>query len=190
VRSIDAVVAHRAPAPGFYNVADDEITTWRDYYFALASGLGVDMAKVHAVPGDRYRAGFGNLVEGLKKLPPYRWLKESLGAEAKAAIKLRLKLALASDPSVEPGSHAGPIVARDIWHLQTTRYPLPTTKFNATFGHQNLLSFASGLAASLAWLRFVGLDERDETAVPRPGTTGIRALSVGPLPRPSRRGSA
>jgi hypothetical protein len=39
-----------------------------------------------------------------------------------------------------------------------------------TFGHQNLSSFAAGLTASLAWLRFIGLDERASVAEPVPNT--------------------
>jgi nucleoside-diphosphate-sugar epimerase len=179
IRSIDAVVAHPKQLPGFYHVADDETTTWREYYAALAAGLGVDLATVHMVPADRYRAGIGGLVEELKKLPPYQWLKYRLSPETKATIKLRLKLALARDPPAPPGASESPVVTRDMWHLQTTRYPLPTAKFRATFGHQNLNSFASGLAASLAWLRFIGLEERDSLAKPVPGATGVTALADG-----------
>jgi nucleoside-diphosphate-sugar epimerase len=160
VRSIDAVVAHRERISGFYHVADDGKTTWRQYYGALASGLGVDPATIHKVPEDRYRAGAGGVVEQLKKLPPYQWLKRSLSPEAKAAIKLRLKLALERDRPASSRQGASPAVTRDMWCLQTTRYRLPTAKFRETFGHQNLDSFSSGLSASLAWLRFIGLDER------------------------------
>ncbi len=170
VRSIDAVVAHPTQVSGFYHVADDETTTWREYYGALASGLGVDPATVHTVPGDRYRVGVRGVVEELKTLPPYQWLKDRLSLETKAAIKLRLKLALERDRPAQQGTNASPVVTRDMWHLQTTRYRLPTTKFRATFGHRNLSSFASGLAASLAWLRFIGLDERDSMAEPVPST--------------------
>jgi hypothetical protein len=102
-----------------------------------------------------------------------------LSPETKATIKLRLKLALARDPPAPPGASESPVVTRDMWHLQTTRYPLPTAKFRATFGHQNLNSFASGLAASLAWLRFIGLEERDSLAKPVPAATGVTALADG-----------
>ncbi|MGB5079756.1 MAG: NAD-dependent epimerase/dehydratase family protein [Burkholderiales bacterium] len=167
-RSIDAVIAHPKQISGFYNVADDETTTWREYYDALAAGLGVDPGTVHTVPGDRYRAGAGGLLEKAKKLPPYRWLKHRLSPETKAAIKLRLKLALERDRPAQRSAAASPVVTRDMWDLQTTRYRLPTAKFRAVFRHQNPSSFASGLAASLAWLRFVGLDERGAVAEPVP----------------------
>jgi nucleoside-diphosphate-sugar epimerase len=179
VRSIDAVVAHQAPGAGFYNIADDGITTWREYYSALAAGLGMDMATVHTVAGDRYRAGFGSFVEELKKRPPYSWLKAGLPQDTKAAIKLRLKRILDRDSPVQPGAHASPVVARDMWHLQTTRYPLPSARFAATFGRQNQVSFASGLTASLAWLRFIGLEVRDAAPQPVPRVAGVTALPAG-----------
>ena len=180
VRSIDAVVAHPTSASGFYNVADDEMTTWRKYYAALATGLGVDLASVHMVPADRYRAGLGGLIEELKKLPPYQWLKHRLSAEAKDAIKLRLKLTFVSDQLVQPGATSSPVVTRDMWHLQTTRYPLPTAKFQITFGHCNSGPFAAGMAASLAWLRFIGFDQRNTVAESAPSASGVPAMSAGP----------
>jgi nucleoside-diphosphate-sugar epimerase len=162
VRSINAVVAHPAQVSGFYNVADDGTTTWREYYGALAAGLGVEMATIAAVPGDRYRAGLSGLLEEIKNnLPPYQWLKHGLSPETKNAIKLRLKRALSRDRPSQWNGGPQPVVTRDMWHLQTTRNPLPTARFRATFGHRNSTSFASGLAASLAWLRFIGLDERE-----------------------------
>jgi nucleoside-diphosphate-sugar epimerase len=180
VRSIDAVVAHAAPVPGFYNVADDEMTTWREYYAALAAGLGVDMAMVHSVPGDSYRAGLRGLVEELKNLPPYRWLKERLSPETKAVIKLRLKRALDRDLPEHRAAAACPVVARDLWHLQTTRHSLPTMRFRATFGHHNQNCFASGLAASLAWLRFTGFEVRDAVPdAPVPTAARTAALAAG-----------
>jgi nucleoside-diphosphate-sugar epimerase len=179
VRSIDAAVAHAAPVPGFYNVADDETTTWRGYYAGLAAGLGVDMATVHSVRSDRYRAGLGGLVEALKNLPPYRWLKDRIPPATKAGAKLRLRLALERDRPAPHDANAGPVVARDMWHLQSTRHPLPTSRFRAVFGHRNTVSFVSGLAASLAWLRFTGFGERDSVPVaPDPATVGKTALAA------------
>lgn len=170
VRSIDAIVAHPAPAGGFYNVADDGATTWRQYYSALAAGLGVDMATVHTVAGDTYRAGSGGLLEELKKLPPYSWLKASLPQDTRAAIKLRLRRFLDRGSPAASRGFASPMVTRDMWQLQTTRYPLPAQRFPAAFGHRNRTSLAAGVAASLAWVRFLGLDERDAVAeaVPEP----------------------
>lgn len=164
VRSIDAVVGHRPRASGFFNVADDEPMTWRKYYGALAACLGVDMATVYSVNGDRYRTSVRDRWDWMKSLSIYRWLKDRLTLEARTAIKLRLQRSLAHDGATL-GAHGGPVVTRRLWHLQTTRHSLPTAKFRETFGPHNQTSFASGVAASFAWLRFIGLAQ---PAVPEP----------------------
>jgi hypothetical protein len=56
------------------------------------------------------------------------------------------------------------VVTRDIWQLQRTRHPLPTGRFTATFGRQNLDSFASGMEKSLRWLAFAGVGDADADA--------------------------
>ncbi len=157
VRSIHAVVAR--PVTGFYNVADDETTTWRTFYGALAAGLGVNMNAVHRVSGDRYRAGLHDRLDAVRSLRAYRWLKDRLALETRTALKLRLAELRGGDEPAMSGT-GSTVVTRTFWDLQTTRCSLPTSLFRATFGHQNRGSFASGLAASLAWLRFIGLDER------------------------------
>jgi nucleoside-diphosphate-sugar epimerase len=162
VRSIDAVTRHPAPASGFYHVADDETTTWRAYYGALAAGLGVDPRTIRRV-GDQYRVGLHDRLEEMKELAAYSWLKERFSLETRAAIKLRLARARARDPQAAPGSNGGPVVTREMWGLQTTRYKPPTARFRASYGDQNRTCFATGIAASLAWLRFIGLDGDDVT---------------------------
>src|SRR5258706_5070515 len=179
VRSINAVVAHPEQVSGFYNVADDGTTTWREYYGALAAGLGVEMATIGTLPGDRYRAGLSGLLEEIKNnLPPYQWLKHGLSSETKSAIKLRLKRAVSRERPPPWNGAPQPVVTRDMWHLQATRNPLPTAKFQATFGHRNLTSFASGLDASLAWLRFIGLDEREAVEGAVASAAGVATLAA------------
>ena len=156
-----------APASGFYNVADDETTTWREFYGGLAAGLGVDPATIHLVPGGRYRAGLRDLRRDVQELWAYAWLKGRLSVEARAEVKRRLARALGRDLPDPPDRRGRPVVTREMHDLQTTRHRLPTAKFRATFGHQNTTSFVAGMASSLAWLRFIGVDAREE-AVPAP----------------------
>jgi nucleoside-diphosphate-sugar epimerase len=163
VRSISAVVAHPAPATGFFNIRDEERMTWREYYAALAAGLGVDVATIHAVSGDRYRTGLRDTLAGLRSGKAYRWLKDRLSLETRAALKFRL--ARARGREADWTRPAFPTVTRTMWDVQSTRYQLPTQRFRAMYGNQNLTSFSSGIATSLAWLRFIGLDERDQSTI-------------------------
>lgn len=155
VRSIDAVVARPAPPSGFFHVADDAASTWREYYGALAEGLGVDPATIHVVPGGRYHPGLRDRLDRIRGLRAYGWLKERISLETRTHLKARIARARRRDATP---SAAGPVIDRTMWELQATRYPLPTAKFRTTFGPQNRGSFASGLAASLAWLRFIGVE--------------------------------
>jgi len=157
VRAIHTVID--SPVPGFYHVADDETPTWRAYYTALADGLGADIGSVHVIAGDRYRAGVSERIGTLRSGPAYRWLKERLSLETRTALKARMR---------RPGAAAasGPSVTRTMWDLQTTRHRRPTKKFHDTFGVGAGTAFSAGVEASLAWLRFIGVDEREslETA--------------------------
>jgi nucleoside-diphosphate-sugar epimerase len=157
VRAIESVLAN--PVPGFYNVADDEVTTWREYYQALADGLGVETA-IHAVGGDRYRIGLRDHIEGVQSSAAYKWLKNRISTETRATLKQRLARARERNSDGRRPNPA-PIVTRQMWDLQTTAYRLPTAKFRATYGHPDSVAFVSGLNASLSWLRFIGVDERD-----------------------------
>lgn len=159
VRNVRAAVAH--PVPGLYNVGDGATTTWRDYYSALADGLGVDMASVHRVAADRYRAGLRERLDGVRSTAAYAWLKDRLPLETRTAFKLQMARASARRAASRPAAKPGPAVTRTMWGLQTTRHALPTQKFRSAFGPLRRTPFESGMAASLAWLRFIGLDERE-----------------------------
>jgi nucleoside-diphosphate-sugar epimerase len=167
VRSIDAVVAHPAAPSGFFNVSDEATVTWREYYTALADGLGVDPATIHVVPDSGYRPGLRERLGTMREHRAYAWLKEHISLETRTRIKARL--ARGRDRGPLPGADARPVVTRSMWLLQSTRHRLPTTKFRTTFGTPNRGSFGSGIAASLAWLRFIGVDEREpELGASRP----------------------
>jgi 2-alkyl-3-oxoalkanoate reductase len=163
VRSILAVVDDPAPVSRFFHVRDDEHVTWREYYGALAAGLGVDAATIHAVNMDRYRVGPRDALDALRSSSAYAWVKERIPLETRTLIKLRLPRARRHEPESLGGGR--PTVTREMWELQSTRYSLPTDAFQAAYGHRNETSFPSGIAASLAWLRFIGLRDADRSAL-------------------------
>lgn len=160
VRSILAVAAHPAPVSGFFHLGDGEHVTWREYYGALAARLGVDPATIHAVTMDSYRAGRRDALDTLRSSSAYTWLKERIPQERRMLLKLRF--ARARRQEGESG-HGRPAVTREMWELQTTRYPLPTDAFRATYGHHNETSLPLGIDASLAWLRFIGLHDPERS---------------------------
>jgi len=156
VRSVLAVADDPTPASGFFHLRDDENVTWREYYTALAAGLGVDPTTIHPVAQTSYRVGPRDALDTLRSGPAYTWLKERIPRETRTLLKMRL--ALARRPERET-LHARPLLTRAMWDLQSTRYPLPTDAFRAAYGDRNETSFSSGIAASLAWLRFIGVHD-------------------------------
>ena len=162
VRSIFAVVADPAPVSGFFHLGDDEHVTWREFYAALAAGLGVDAATIHAVAPGSYRSGPRDALDRLRSTPAYTWLKERISVETRTLLKMRLARARRAEPET---LHGRPAVTREMLELQQTRYSLPTDAFRAAYGHHNETSFPSGIAASLAWLRFTGLHDGERSAL-------------------------
>ncbi len=165
VRSVEAVIARRPGAAGFYHVADDETVTWRDYYGALARALGVDPASVPSVTLERYRPRLADRLDAVRQSPGYRRLKETLSEERREQLRFWLKRLLAPEPGPD-GAAGPPAVSRDIWSLQKTRHRLPTAKFAARFGPQNADSFGSAMAKTTAWLAFAGFGPAGAPGVP------------------------
>ncbi len=162
VRSILAVVDDPAPSSGLFHISDDADLTWREYYTALASGLGVDAAGIHRVAAGRYRAGPRDALESLRSGPAYAWVKERISPETRMRIKQRL----GRGPGEElPSQDRRPVMTRAMWDLQTTRHRLPTDAFRARYGHRNEVSFSRGIDASLAWLRFIGVVDGGPSSV-------------------------
>jgi nucleoside-diphosphate-sugar epimerase len=161
VRSIQAVIADPGPASGFFHVGDDETTTWREFYLALATGLGLDPATIRGLPDGEFRPGLRDRLQDVQGLGAYRWLKDRVPNETRAAIKLRLARRGDAGVGLVAGDGAPPRMTRELWELQRTRYRLPTERFHAVFGRHNSATFETGMAASVAWLRFIGVVGRD-----------------------------
>jgi nucleoside-diphosphate-sugar epimerase len=169
VRSILAVCECRSPKVGFYNVADPECITWRDFYTATAERLGYSPARVCLLGSSPLRFSPGLLVEwAMNQRVIFRlqkWLLGGLGPEAKAIIKSRLKRYYGprSGPPLNTDATVGgkPTFTREQWSLQNTVHPLPVNKFQQAFGPVEFSSFAENMSQTAVWLRFAGLSPRD-----------------------------
>ena len=164
VDSIKAVIGHPAVTSGFYHVGDDELTTWRDFYLAIASGIGVKPETIHMFPDGDYRSGMHARLEDLQSFRAYAWLKHRVPKQTRAAIRDRLGLGRGDGFALVAGGGADPSVTRELWELQRTHYRLPTARFQAVFGRPHSVTFEKGMAASLAWLRFIGAARRGASA--------------------------
>jgi nucleoside-diphosphate-sugar epimerase len=156
IYSILGVVDHKGAKSGCYNLADNEITTWREYYEALARELRIDFAAIHQLPADAFCETMATRLAGLKQSPLGKWLKRKLGKGAKRRLK-RAMASLQKAPLADGLAPAPvPVVTRNDWHLQNTRRKLPTAKFTRTFGSRNRYSFGEAMARTGEWMRFAG----------------------------------
>jgi 2-alkyl-3-oxoalkanoate reductase len=156
IYSILGVVQHPAPSSGFYNVSDDEVTRWCDYYSALAHELNVEYAEIHQFPGGEFQQTLLTRLEDFKETAMFRWLKRNLGKQTKQRLKRTMSLLRKNAPVSGPTTPPEPVVTRSVWDLQNTRHKLPTEKFARTFGGLNRLSFSDAMARTGEWLRFAG----------------------------------
>src|SRR5262249_36708114 len=129
IYSILGVIKHATPAAGFYNIADDELTPWRDYYTALATQLGGDHSEIHQLPINCFRPRVENVWERFKQTAFFQLLKRKLSKPVQDQIKRLTGVGTPEPPVYGPVPKSEPIVTRKEWHLQNTRHKLPTQKF-------------------------------------------------------------
>jgi nucleoside-diphosphate-sugar epimerase len=159
VRCIRASYDSEASNQGFFNVADEELVTWRGFLGAMAPSLGYDMARAPRVSDQRCPMSAGNVLDWTLSLPlmneAYHTLKSRVPDALKSKIKARLATARAYDQHAKQYAIA-PAVDREMWHLQRVLRKPPTDSFSQSFGSPQLLGFAEGMARTIRWLHFMG----------------------------------
>lgn len=175
VACIRACCDHPGDVTGFYNVADEETLTWREFYAALADHLDYDMTRILDVCGDRLPWTPRVVLDRLQSLPLcsslYHWLKSWLPDAAKS----RIKSLLAGNYNYEVTADeyaTQPAVDHELWHLQRVRHKLPTAKFAAKFDFSPPISFEEGIRKTVGWLSFLGYNCPQAS-----GTSNARAIS-------------
>lgn len=159
VAGIRACCSHIAGVTGFYNVADRETVTWREFYSALAAACDYDMERIPNVPGDRFPWSTGALLDYVQSLPLVNGLYHRLKSQLPDGIKPRIKALLAGPYNYETTALTyalHPRVDRELWHLQKVQHKLPAQKFSRHFGFVPPVSFAEGIRKTLSWLAFLG----------------------------------
>jgi nucleoside-diphosphate-sugar epimerase len=165
-RYVFQVVMSTSEQSGFYNVADTETITWRQYYEALAAGLGLPSDRVHLCTSQPLRLSSAVAVEWIKSQRLgyrfARWLTNHWSAENKSLLKWHLP-ALAGGgvaPPLNPNDslprHLPPRFTRETWSAHHTRQKLPSDKFWRDFGQPQLISFDDAMRGTIGWLRFAG----------------------------------
>lgn len=159
IESVLAAARQTSPESGFYNVSDDRIMTWREYYGALASLIGHGIDDMPEFADGPFRPTLASRVQDLKET----WWFDVLKRRLSSHTKLRLKQAF-GDFHVKistPGARSRLVITRDMWTLQRTRYALPTGRFLAAFGHCNRVDFETALSRTAQWAAYAGFTGMD-----------------------------
>jgi 2-alkyl-3-oxoalkanoate reductase len=159
VAAIRACSTDPGSVTGFYNVADGETLTWREFYSAFAARCGCDVERLPNVPGDRFPWSAHALVDAVRSLPGVSGLYHGLKSRLPDGLKARLKAMLAGGYNYEPSASAyatKPSVEREMWSLQRVRHKLPTAKFARRFGAPPPVTFDEGVRRTLSWLTALG----------------------------------
>ncbi len=155
--SILGIVEQQPKTSGFYNIADNEVLSWSEYYQALSRELRIPFSEVHQLPAQEFQEGVMERLDGIKQSAMGKKLKRSLSKPAKQRIKRVLSMLQKPSPNSGPVPAGTPTVTHSDWHLQNTVYKLPTEKFARTFGALNKFSFDRAMAQTGHWIRFAGL---------------------------------
>jgi len=157
--AILACCARETEGAGFFNVADDEVITWHDFYASLSDFLHYEMSSMPRVPGDRFRPNFAARLMDLKSKAFYLNIKNRIPLERREGIKqwlAALKHIRTTTDAPENTSQPKIFVSREMWNLQKTRYKLPTSKFAERFDFAPPVSFSEGTRMTMNWLEFLG----------------------------------
>lgn len=158
-RIIMAVAARENGPSGFYNVADNETVTWKQYYLELAARLGYKKENICLWPDGKIRLGMKHAVEWALEQPALNKLAKGILKRSSPATKAMLKAKLKSPPAPPGGEgvpKGPPRLSRAHWVLQNTVNRLPTTKVHGQYGPLELVSFPQALEITSAWLKFAG----------------------------------
>jgi 2-alkyl-3-oxoalkanoate reductase len=154
---------HPGDVRGFYNVADREFVTWRDFYSALAGPLGYDMSQMPSISDQVFPWSTRAVLEYIQLMPVFNDLYYWMRSRLPDGMKSRLKRWLSGRYQYNPetiGYQTKPAVDREVWHLQKVRQKLPTAKFAGHFGFSPPVTFEEGIRRTVNWLAFLGYKVR------------------------------
>lgn len=159
IRCIRACYSADAGVEGYFNVADREELTWREFLGALAPHLRYDIARIPSVSAERCPLNAGNVLDWMLSLPmmngAYHTLKRHLPDGVKSGIKSFVSAARSYD-HIAPRYNDAPSVDREMWRLQRVLRKPSTQSFGAAFGEPEFVDFAEAILRTVHWLRFMG----------------------------------
>jgi nucleoside-diphosphate-sugar epimerase len=165
---IRACHQHPQRAPGFYNVGDAEVITWRQFFDAFGPSLQCETSRLPRVAGERFPWSTKSVVDAVQSMglvnASYHRFKKHIPDGIKAQIRRRLEGAYNYERYATEYL-VSPTVDREMWHLQRTGHKLPIQKFARTFDFATPVTFTEGVRRTLCWLTALGLASAPASAV-------------------------
>jgi nucleoside-diphosphate-sugar epimerase len=139
-------------------VGDAETVTWRDFLTPIARHLGRDASAFAELPVPFFPPERESRLAALTLTPAYGRIGRVMPDRAKRLIKSVLR-AWPQPPSAPSAwtlraGTPGPRLTHELALLQQCRWKLPHTRATRRLGYVPPVTFADGLARSLAWLDF------------------------------------
>jgi Nucleoside-diphosphate-sugar epimerases len=157
VAAVEAALTADAKHAGAYLVGDEETVTWREFYGGVATALGIDPATIPPLKNiPDFTPGTAARLQSLAATPAVQSVLPLVPGIAKRTVK-NLLVAAQRPPAVDAWTlpaAPGPRVTQELVLLQQCRVKLPHTKAAQALNYRAPVTFATGLARSLAWLAF------------------------------------
>lgn len=159
---IDAIwLALNTPAADRHTflVNDRETVTWRDFYAGIASGIGTDLSRVHAIVPPEFQDSPS------EKLARMAAKKSALAVLPAIPRRVKRLAKAAAAAWAEPHRPDGwvlppgptPQISEEMCLLQSCRWHFPIAKAERLLGYSPTLSFNDAMTRTAAWLRFTGI---------------------------------
>ena len=154
-----AISALTAPAgaAGPYLVGDNETVTWRDFYHAIAGGLGLDSSTIRAV--DRLPAFKRSTVEKIQRAVASPGIQGLLPLIPGALKRTTKQLIAATQVPPRPNAWSlphrpAPRITEELALLQQCTWKFPHENAVERIGYQPRVGFQEAIVRSLAWFAF------------------------------------
>jgi nucleoside-diphosphate-sugar epimerase len=154
-----AITALTAPAgaAGPYLVGDSETVTWRDFYHAVAEGLGLDCSNIielDQLPGFK-RSASAKIQRAVASPAVQRLLPLIPGALKRTTKQLLAAAQLPPRPNAwHLPSAPAPRITEELALLQQCTWKFPHQRAVERLGYQPRATFKDAIARSLAWFAF------------------------------------
>lgn len=142
---------------GIFNISDNEILSWADYYGAIAKEVGVAESTIRMLPQSAFSETYLQRIAKFGELAPAKAVKSRLASETKVRIKQQLADRL--HPPIreaEPFKQPVPSITKGMWWIQGAERKLPSAAFLHRYPDTHLKQFQDLMSAAGRWLRFAG----------------------------------